>query len=235
MRLLLIPVLCGAFAASICAQGYRGSGGYGRGSSRAPVVRNNIGAAQLPPGTAINGVPGLQNSATFNGLPAFSNRYYNFGCYNCGSSQHRARSRTPFVGFAPLFDGYSFPSSYSEEDMGPPPPLLPDPAAVALTNEVDKLRGDINQLRDQTQAQMAPPAPAAAPVPAEPPPPATVLVLRDGKQVETTNYAVMDQMLWNFSARPVQKIPLTSIDLQASEKANSDRGVDFSLSADSDN
>jgi len=72
-------------------------------------------------------------------------------------------------------------------------------------------------------------------VPAEPPPPATVLVLRDGKQVETTNYAVMDQTLWNFSARPVQKIPLTSIDLQASEKANSDRGVDFSLSADSDN
>jgi hypothetical protein len=236
MRLLLIPVLCGAFAGFMYAQGYRGGGGHGRGPSHAPVVRNNIGAAQLPPGTAINGVPGLQNSATLNGLPPFSNRYYNFGCYNCGS-QRRARSRTPFVGFAPLFDGYSFPSSYSEEDMGPPPPLMPDPAAMALTDEVDKLRGDINQLRDQTQAQMAPPtpAPAAAPVPAEPPPPATVLVLRSGKQVETTNYAVMDQTLWNFSARPVQKIPLTSIDLQASEKANSDRGVDFSLSADSDN
>ena len=141
----------------------------------------------------------------------------------------------PLLGLLRCSTGIHTPSSYSEEDMGPPPPLLPDPAAVALTNEVDKLRGDINQLRDQTQAQMAPPAPAAAPVPAEPPPPATVLVLRDGKQVETTNYAVMDQMLWNFSARPVQKIPLTSIDLQASEKANSDRGVDFSLSADSDN
>lgn len=237
MRLLLIPVLCGVFAGSICAQGYRGGGGgRGRPSYRAPVIRNNVGAPQLPPGTAINGVPGVQNSVTLNGLPAFSNQYYNFGCYNCGS-QRRARSRTPFVGFVPLFDGYSFPASYSEEDMGPPPPLMPDPAAMALANEVDKLRGDINQLKDQSQAQAAPPvaAPAAAQAPAEPPPPATVLVLRDGKQVETTNYAVMDQTLWNFSARPVQKIPLTSIDLRASEKANSDRGVDFSLSADSNN
>jgi hypothetical protein len=235
MRLLLIPVLCGAMAGSLYAQGMRGRG-YAGPSIRVPVRSSTFGAPQLPPGTALNGVPGLQNSVTFNGLPAFSNGIYQFGCYNC-RPQTRGRSRAAGLGFVPLFNGYAFPGTFSEEDAGPPPPPMPDPAALALSDEVNKLRGDINQLKEQTQALTAPPppAPAAAPAPSEPPAPATVLVLRDGKQVETTNYAVMDQTLWNFSARPVQKIPLASIDLPASQKANSARGVDFSLSDDSNN
>jgi hypothetical protein len=39
----------------------------------------------------------------------------------------------------------------------------------------------------------------------------------------------MNQTLWNFTARPVQKIPLSSIDLSASARANAERGVDFSV------
>jgi hypothetical protein len=89
----------------------------------------------------------------------------------------------------------------------------------------------------KAQAREMPPAPvAAAPAVPEqsvtqPPEPATVIVLRDGRRFESTNYAIMDQTLWNFSARPVQKIPIGSIDVSASEKANADRGVDFSVAA----
>ena len=234
MRLLLIPVLCGAMAACLSAQGMRGRG-YSRPAVRVPVRSSTFGAPQLPPGTAINGVPGIQNGASLNGLPPFSNQYYNFGCYNCGT-QGRARSRTPFVGFVPLFNGYALPDAFNQEETGPPPPAPIDPATMALADEVNKLRGDISQLKNETQALATPPAPApaATPAPAEPPAPATVLVLRNGKQVETTNYAVMDQTLWNFSAHPLQKIPLASIDVPASQKANSERGIDFSLSSDSE-
>jgi hypothetical protein len=184
----------------------------------------------MPPGTAINGVPGLQTGVTLNGLPVSSNGFYNFG------PRGHARSRTPFFGFVPLFNGYAFPDTYSEEDMVPPPPPGADPATMMLADEVNKLRGDIRQLQSEKQALAAPPqpAPAATPAPPEPPAPATVFVLRDGKQVESTNYAVMDQTLWNFPAHPVQKIPLTSIDFEASKKANSSRGIDFSLSLDSE-
>ena len=231
MRLLVLPVLCGALAGLTCAQGFRG-GAYGqRQVIRVPARSTTFGAPQLPPGTAINGVPGIQNSATLNGLPLFSNRTYQFGCLSCGANRRRRSGYPPSVGFVPLFDSYSFPTSLSEEDLGPPPPMV-DPAAVALTSEINKLRGDINQLREQAQAP-APPVPAAAPAPNEPPQPATVIVMRDGRQIETTNYAVMDQTLWNFSAHPVQKIPVSSIDISASEKANSERGIDFGLSADS--
>lgn len=234
MRFLLIPALCGAMAAGLCAQGFRG-GGRGRGAVQVPTRSTTFGAPQLPPGTALNGVPGLQNGATLNGLPAFSNGYYNFGCFNCSTSGARSRSRAPFVGFVPLFNGYAFPDVYAEQEMGPPPPPPVDPGAMALADEVNRLRGDINQLRSEAQAHAAPPAPEpAAPAVVEPPAPATVIVMRNGTQVESTNYAVMDGTLWNFSARPVQKIPLNSIDLRASEKANSARGIDFSLPSDSE-
>jgi hypothetical protein len=230
MRLLLLPVLCGMLAGLTHAQGFRG-GAYGRTRIHVPIRSTTFGAPQLPPGTAINGVPGMQNSASLNGLPLFSNRTYQFGCLDCGPQRRRGfAAYPPFVGFVPLYDSYAFPTSVSDPDFGASPP--PDPATLALADEINKLRGDINQLKDQAQAPAAPPAPAAAPAPSEPPPPATIIVMRDGRQIETTNYAVMDQTLWNFSARPVQKIPLSSIDVAASEKANSDRGVDFGLSAD---
>jgi hypothetical protein len=233
---LLIPVLFGTLAVGLSAQGIRG-GGHARGPGiRVPVSNYPFGAPQMPPGTAINGVPGLQTGVSLNGLPAFSNRYYNFGCYNCGT-RGRARSSAPVLGVVPFVGGLALPDTYSEEDMAPPPAPGADPATMILADEVNRLRGDIRQLQSEKQALATPPppAPAAAPAPPEPPAPATVLVLRDGKQLETTNYAVMDQTLWNFSAHPVQKIPLTSIDLQASQKANSSRGIDFSLALDSDN
>jgi hypothetical protein len=137
----------------------------------------------------------------------------------------------------PLFSGYAFPSYFSGYDDSAPAPPPIDPTAVALTNEVDRLRGDIDQMKAQAREM---PPPPVAPVPAnpeqpvtQPPEPATVILLRDGRRFESTNYAIMDKTLWNFSARPVQKIPLASIDVAGSEKANADRGVDFSVPVNS--
>ncbi|MFZ0536283.1 MAG: hypothetical protein WAM47_05465, partial [Candidatus Sulfotelmatobacter sp.] len=57
--------------------------------------------------------------------------------------------------------------------------------------------------------------------------PATVLVFRDQHKQEIHNYAIVGQTLWNFSPQRTQKIPLSTLDLPATEKANEDRGVDF--------
>lgn len=59
--------------------------------------------------------------------------------------------------------------------------------------------------------------------------PATVLVFRDQHQQEIRNYAIVGQTLWNFAPQHTQKIPLSELDLAATEKANDDRGITFSV------
>jgi hypothetical protein len=56
--------------------------------------------------------------------------------------------------------------------------------------------------------------------------PPTVLVYRDQRRQEVTNYAIVGQTLWAFAPQR-QKIPLSDLDLAATTKANDDRGVSF--------
>jgi hypothetical protein len=64
--------------------------------------------------------------------------------------------------------------------------------------------------------------------------PATLLVFRDEHQQEVQNYAIVGQTLWSFAPGRTQKIPLSSLDLPATEKANDDRGVTFRVPAGSE-
>jgi hypothetical protein len=110
-----------------------------------------------------------------------------------------------------------------------PPPI--DSTTQVLANEVDKLTQQVQQLTEerQTQAQ-APvfqPETSIPPMETAPPEPSTILVLRDGKKVETDNYAIMGATFWNFSAHPVQRIPISQIDISASRQANQLRGIEF--------
>lgn len=57
--------------------------------------------------------------------------------------------------------------------------------------------------------------------------PATVLVYRDQRKQEVQNYAIVGQTLWIFSPERTQKVPLADVDIDATQKANDARGVDF--------
>lgn len=232
----LTLLISGILAVPLGAQQYRG-GGYNH--APAADMHGTVSIPRPSPGLSLNGLPlaNSQRGLTLNGLPLFSGGGYNTRCYGCAPSygSHRRGSYGGYIGFVPLFDGYAFPSDYSAyaaENAGPVPAPV-DPNAVALGNEVDRLRTEVDQLKVQAAATPPPvPAAEAEPAPAAVPEPATVIILRSGKRIESTSYAVMDQTLWNFSARPVQKIPLSSIDIAASERANAERGVDFSVAVD---
>ena len=71
-------------------------------------------------------------------------------------------------------------------------------------------------------------APESAVQPQEPVP-ATVLVFRDRRQQEVQNYAIVGQTLWAFSVGRTQKIPISDLDISATEKANNDRGLTFRI------
>ena len=56
---------------------------------------------------------------------------------------------------------------------------------------------------------------------------ATVLVYRDQHRQEVQNYAIVGQTLWAFMAGRTQKIPLASLDVEATERVNDERGIPF--------
>jgi hypothetical protein len=61
--------------------------------------------------------------------------------------------------------------------------------------------------------------------------PQTVLVFKDGHQVEVGNYAIVGNTLYDLTAGHRQKISLGDLDLTATSKQNDDRGIDFQLPA----
>lgn len=67
--------------------------------------------------------------------------------------------------------------------------------------------------------------------PAAPPPeqPATLLVFRDGRRREIRDYAIVRGTLWHLTRDRAFKIPLSQLDLDATIKANHERGIDFRL------
>jgi hypothetical protein len=72
------------------------------------------------------------------------------------------------------------------------------------------------------------PAPAAAPV-KEDSGPATVFIFKDGHQIETRNFAIMGETLYDFSGSILKKVQLDDLDKSATVKANDDRGITVKL------
>lgn len=72
--------------------------------------------------------------------------------------------------------------------------------------------------------------PAGAPQPAkEDNSPATVFIFKDGHQIETHNFAIVGQTLYDFSNTGLKKVQLADMDKDATMKANDDRGITVKL------
>jgi hypothetical protein len=66
-------------------------------------------------------------------------------------------------------------------------------------------------------------------IPVEDKTPATVFIFKDGRQLETKNYAIMGGTLFDFSGKMLKKVQLDDLDSAATVKANDDRGVPVKL------
>lgn len=84
--------------------------------------------------------------------------------------------------------------------------------------------GDQDAYAPPRRSQPAPAQESSNPAPLTPP---TVLVFRDQHKQDVQNYAIVGQTLWDFEPQRTQKIPLSDLDVQATIKANDDRGVTF--------
>ncbi len=74
---------------------------------------------------------------------------------------------------------------------------------------------------------------ASADPPRDVPEVPTALIFKDGHQVEVENYAILGQTLYDLTPGHSRKVALASLDLQATEKENDDRGIVFQVPASS--
>jgi len=79
----------------------------------------------------------------------------------------------------------------------------------------------------RTQTAVAEPPRFIEPEPDNAPP--TVFIFKDGHRIETKNFAIMGQTLFDFSAKPLRKIQLTDLDLAATTKVNDEMGNSLRL------
>jgi hypothetical protein len=86
-----------------------------------------------------------------------------------------------------------------------------------------------NQQDQDLYARSAPPPPQQQSTPTESMMSPTVLVFRDQHKQEVQNYAIVGQTLWTFAPQKTQKIPLSDLDIPATQKANDEHGVDFKV------
>jgi hypothetical protein len=83
--------------------------------------------------------------------------------------------------------------------------------------------------KSEKESQPSDDSAAPAPAPVEDKTPATVFIFKDGHQLETKNYAIMNGTLFDFSSKVLKKIQIDEIDSAATLKANDDRGVVMKL------
>jgi len=84
--------------------------------------------------------------------------------------------------------------------------------------------GDESARGDATEA--APPVQPEEPVVAQP---STILVFKDGHRSDVVNYAIIGDTLFDFAGDRTHKILLADLDLSATQKANDEKGVEFTL------
>lgn len=81
-------------------------------------------------------------------------------------------------------------------------------------------------------SEQAQTAPSAQPAPEEASDqPDTVLVFKDGRQLEIKNYAIQGNMLFDLTPGHARKVALSDLDIPATQKQNDDRGIDFQVPA----
>jgi hypothetical protein len=201
-----------------------------RGSSRGSVSMGRPGFAARGPAIASRGQVfvgsvnrgGLRFRTGF-GPPFFSRRRFHHHLFFAGIPWG-------FYGGYPgwYYADYAYsPGMYSSSSIESSEYSALYQQNQELARELDRLSDEVERLRDDQQARYAPSAPKpqaqSKPEPHEP----TVLVFRDKHTREVENYAIVGQTLWIFNEQRATKVPLSSLDVDATAKANEERGLEF--------
>ena len=171
-------------------------------------------------------------SVTSLGPNGFSSRFASFGDgFVPLRRQGRFRLPTQHVGFFPVAVPVGVPV-YVETDREAD--LETERIARTVTPEPQKVEITIVDKREPKPAPAPEPAPArpvakselATP---EPEPQPTIIVMSDGSRKELRNYAIMGKDLFDLADNKMFRIPLDTVNVDATIAANAENGKQFRL------
>lgn len=235
-QILRLTLIMGAIASLGLAQsGPNGYGNGGRGGSYPasggrtnPGPRDSLGGRPYPVRTDLPPPTGLiPPAASYTGIAPG------------GSKTIGPRSRGSFVPF--LGSSIYYPGAYGYAPSTVAPYNDPSGDVAMNSNMMAAQDAMVEQIRQLTADLQQMKASAPAPPPVDPPSPTapaasaapeTVsipirIILNSGEQFTSKSYAVMNGMLWDFSANRVRKVPVSSVDIAASTKATEAQGGEF--------
>ena len=171
-----------------------------------------------------------------------------------GSHPVHQKRFVPVPVFYPVYD---YPADYSAPPADQPAPET-DASSASAPSDPEALRQAYYQgahdaivdqqadarygnhyldSREKRQAKNAAEGDSTAhpsdrkPVPATEAPdsPATVFIFKDGHKLEIRNYAIVGQTLFDFTSKPLKKLQIADLDVDATRKANEDLGISLTL------
>lgn len=230
-RQLAITALCTAMLVAPLWAQMRGSA---RGS--APAGRATFSAR---PSAGIRSGPAFASAPRF-GVGVGTGFRHPFVGFRGPFIPRRFHQPFFFTGFSPFFYGYyGYPAyysgySYSMLDSDPAYDYYPAYSAqnsnelAQQQQDIDQLENEVARLREERESGEVASSKPPAENKSQPSTP-TILVFRDKHTQEVQNYAVVGGTLWIFSEQRASKLPLSWLDIEATTKANDERGVDFQV------
>jgi len=193
----------------------------GHAINGAPASVTSVGPRGYTPGPAV----------TFSTGPVFDHQ--NNGHQNGGHHHHQRSDNNVGPAWYPY--AYPVPVPYAADTNQPD--AEDDDANYQGGPTIFDRRGDgpesyvppLRKIPPRPTAQEAEAlTPDSDPVP-DPPQPPTVLVFKDGHKLEVGNYAIVGPTLFDLTPGHSRKVPVTDLNLDATQKENDDRGITFRL------
>jgi len=203
-----------------------------------PAQVNGTPTSVTSPGFGGHPVNGTPSSVTSVGPRGYAPDFRNGtpgtvgSGHSHGTGEHHRHHNDNNSSSAPLY--YAVPVPYAVEGAPEGPPqddaYANDEADHQGGPTVFDRRGAgersyVPPVKDVAPAHDDDPVPVADPDPVQP----TVLVFKDGHQLEVGNYAIVGSSIFEFTSGRSHKIPLSDLNLDATQKENDTRGVVFQL------
>jgi hypothetical protein len=183
--------------------------------------------------SSFRAAPGPIRTSTARPAPSGGTSSWHHG--SGGGNWHRPVF--PYYGYGPYRTYFSYPlypyyyplfGGDSDSYQQAPSASAPEQEG-GLSDQVAELTNQVQVLQQEqaTREYLRPPAAEARATTSQEKPLSTVLVYRDGHQLEVQDYALMGNTIWVLGDQTTRKIPLTDLDLDVTQKLNADRGVEF--------
>jgi len=184
-------------------------------------------------GRPINGTPPSVTSLGPRGFAPNAGVPFHPRLNGSRDGQHRRHRDNNFVG--PYLYAYPVPYAVDSNDYTDAPDANDDESNYQGGPTVFDRRG--SGARSYIPPVENPPAAHADvesdPVASDPqpPPPATVLVFKDGHQLDVSNYAIVGNTLFDLTPGHSRRIALADLNLDGTRQQNEERGILFELPA----